>query len=161
MPNNGYFNIERDKQFPCFCEACSVGKLEYQMSKRDHRYCEDCQPIVEEGYTQLRQYNYYLKQLHNPKIEALNSEVVRNHTEKEKEVLLPTKNATSQIYQNLTEDRPPPNVGGRPKKDVPTKLIKGLSGKGMGIKRIVRELQEQGIFLSPMTIQRVLSGERN
>ena len=86
---------------------------------------------------------------------------VKNHTEKEKEVLLPTKNATSQIYQNLTENRPIPNVGGRPKKDVPTNLIKELSGKDMGIKRIVRELQGQGIFLSPMTIQRVLSGESN
>ena len=82
------------------------------------------------------------------------------HLHKEKEVLLPTKNATSQIYQNVTENRPIPNVGGRPKKDVPVKLIKELSGKGMGIKRIVRELKGQGVFLSSMSIQRVLSGER-
>ena len=155
------FDIERDKTFPCFCQACVVGKTEKQMSKKDIRYCVDCQPIVEEGYAQLgKRYIPIPYKPSNQKLEALNSEDKQTYPQKEKEVLLPTKNATSQIYQNLTENRPIPNVGGRPKKDVPTKLIKELSGKGMGIKRIIRELQGQGISLSPMTIQRVLSGQR-
>jgi len=154
------FSIQRDKQYPCFCDACLVGKTEDEMSEKDARYCVDCQLIVEEGYAQLGQHKQYLKQLYNQKIEALNSEDNQTYPQKEKEVLLPTKNATSQIYQNPTENRPIPNVGGRPKKDVPAQLIKELSGKGMGIKRIVRELKRQGVFLSSMTVSRVLSGAR-
>jgi len=157
---NKYFDVERDSQFPFFCEACLTGKKKTQMSKRDIRYCVECQPIVEGGYISLGQHRRYLQSLHNQKIEALNSEDNQTYPQKEKEVLLPTKNATSQIDQNPTENRPIPNVGGRPRKDIPAKLIRELSAKGMGIKRIVRELKGQGVFLSSMSIQRVLSGER-
>ncbi len=40
--NNNYFSIERDKQFPCWCRACLVGKTEEQMSPNDIRYCAGC-----------------------------------------------------------------------------------------------------------------------
>lgn len=48
-----YFDIERDNQFPSFCQACLIAKTKTQMSKGDTRYCKDCQPIVEEGHAQL------------------------------------------------------------------------------------------------------------
>ena len=159
--NQKYFSIERDTQFPYFCLACVVGKTEEQMSNRDIRYCVDCQPIVEEGYAQLGQHKHYLKQLHNQKIEALNSEDNQTYPQKEKEVLLHTKRNEVHSYQKLPEDRPKPNVGGRPKKDVSVDLIHKLSDEGLGIWKIVKELKAQGQVISAMTVQRVLSGQRN
>ena len=156
-----YFGIERDKLSPYFCLGCLIGKTEEQMSNRDIRYCVDCQPIVEEGYAQLGQHKQYLKQLYNQKIEALNSEDNQTYPQKEKEVLLHTNSKKPQLYQNLAEDRPKPNVGGRPKKDIPVSLIHKLSNEGLGIGRIEKALREEGQIISAMTIQRVLSGERN
>ena len=51
--SNKYFDIQRDKQFPCFCQGCVVGKTEEQMSKRDARYCAEYQPFIEEEYALL------------------------------------------------------------------------------------------------------------
>jgi len=57
--NDKYFDIERDKTFPCFCQACAVGKTEEQMSLKDIRYCVDCQPIVEEGHVFKEKRDYW------------------------------------------------------------------------------------------------------
>ena len=45
-----YFDIERDKQFPCFCQACLTGKPESERSSKDARYCLECQPLIEGEY---------------------------------------------------------------------------------------------------------------
>lgn len=153
--------IEADKQFPCFCEACLRDKTEEQMSQKDIRYCVDCQPIIEEEYRlQSPGKRTRYKPIPATKIKGGLSPHIHLPITKQKEVLLPIKNATDQIYQNPTENRPIPNVGGRPRKDVPTVLIKELSVKDMGIKQIVKELKAQGHKISAMTVSRVLSGER-
>ncbi len=98
--------------------------------------------IVEEGYASLGQHKRYLKQLHNQKIEALNSEDSQTPCpQKEKEVLLHTKRNEVHSYQNPPEDRPKPNVGGRPRKDVSVDLIRKLSDEGLSIGKIVKELK--------------------
>ena len=75
--------------------------------------------------------------------------------------MLHTKTENGQLYQNLTEDRPPPDVGGRPRKDVSVDLIHKLSDEGLGIWNIAKELKAQGQIISAMTVSRVLSGRRN
>jgi len=156
--NDGYFDTRRDKTFPCFCQACLVGKLESQMSQRDSRYCVDCQPIVEEGYIQLRQHKRYLQQLHNPKIEALKGEGRENYTNKEKTKMstLNSPTPTVDIF------RPQGRLTTYKKKELPELQIKQLHNEGMGSKAIASKLKaEQGIDVSYKTIQRVLSGQRN
>lgn len=143
-----YFDIKRDKTFPYFCQACVVGKIESQMSKTDTRYCLECQPLIEEDYKQRRE-------SYKPVTDVL------SYTAKKKEVLLHTKNKDTHAYQNPAEDRPKPNVGGRPKKDIPVQLICRLSQEGLAIKPIVLELKRQEYTLSAMTVSRVLSGHRN
>jgi hypothetical protein len=81
--------------------------------------------------------------------------------EKEKEVLLHTKTNKPHAYQNPARDRLKVSVGGRPKKNIPVKLIRKLSKGGLSIGGIVRELQRQGTIISAMSVQRVVSGERN
>jgi hypothetical protein len=36
-----YFDIERDKKFPCFCLDCATGKSAEEQSP-DSRYCHNC-----------------------------------------------------------------------------------------------------------------------
>ena len=50
------------------------------------------------------------------------------------------------------------NNGGRPRTDVPLELITDLSQRGLSIRAIVNELEEQGITISRMKVSRVLSG---
>ena len=139
-----------------------TGKTEEQMSQKDIRYCLDCQPIIEEDYRlQSAGKRARYEPIPASKIKGARSPHIEMPVTKQKEVLLPTKNAPDQIYQNLTENRPIPNVGGRPRKDVPTVLIRELSGEGRGIKQIARELKARGYKISPMTVSRVLSGERD
>ena len=45
-----YFDIERDKTYPCFCEACLLVKTEVEISERDKRYCLECQVFIEADY---------------------------------------------------------------------------------------------------------------
>ena len=75
--------------------------------------------------------------------------------------MLHTKREDGQLYQNLPEDRPPPDISGRPRKDVSVDQIHKLSDKGLDIWKIVKELKAQGQIISAMTVQRVLSGQRN
>jgi len=171
MPTD-FFNITRDKTFPSFCGACLVGKREEEMSERDTRYCLGCQVCIEEDY-KLTGRKYVIPSVANTEsnIEANsntttlkssleNTGGMESPIEKEKEVLLHTKRKELHAYQNPTEDRPNPNVGGRPRKDVPVGLIHKLSDKGLSIGKIVKELKEQGEIISAMTVSRVLLGKR-
>ena len=45
-----YFDIKRDMQYSCFCQACLTGKSEGQMSRKDTRYCAECQSCIEDEY---------------------------------------------------------------------------------------------------------------
>ena len=153
-----YFDIEGDKTLPFFCQACVVGKTEAQMSKRDTRYCSECQVSIEADYKLCGR--KYIPQPPDANLAPNNTQPIQTHTEKVKGVLLRTKNRDTHAYQNPTEDRPKPNVGGRPKKDIPVQLICKFSQEGLAIKPIVRELKRQGYTISPMTVSRVLSGER-
>jgi hypothetical protein len=58
-------------------------------------------------------------------------------------------------------DRLKVNVGGRPKKDIPVRLIHKLSNAGPSIVGVVPELKRQGQSISVMNVSRVLSDERN
>jgi hypothetical protein len=134
------------------------------MSKRDSLFCVECQPFIEAEY-KIRGEKYErfitfaseaLQAVSTPQNDVPMELVV----EKEKEVLLHTKTDKPHAYQNPTRDRPKANVGGRPKKNIPVKLIRKLSKEGMSIAEVVRELKTRGQSLSAMTVQRVLSGER-
>ena len=153
-----YFDIERDKTFPCFCQACLVGKKESQMSKRDTRYCLHCQPIIEQE-CRLRGEKYIPKPL-NANLAPNNTQPTQTHTKEVKEVLLRTKTEDTHEYQNPTRDVVI-NLGGRPQKDIPVQLIRELPQEGLAFRPIVRELKRQGYTISAMTVSRVLSGERN
>ncbi len=122
---------------------------------QDSRYCQGCYDSLEaDGYKFDGKPPY-------ANLAPNNTQPIPTHTKKVKEVLLHTKTVDTHAYQNLTEDRPKPNPGGRPKKDIPVQLIRKLSQEGLAIKPIVRELERQGHTISPMTASRVLSGERN
>lgn len=70
------------------------------------------------------------------------------------------KSKKKQSYQNPTHGVVL-NLGGRPRKDVPIKLILKLSSDdGFSIGKIVKELKKQGLTISAMTVSRVLSGKR-
>ncbi len=152
-----YFDIERDKQFPCFCQACLTGKPENNRSTRDTRYCLECQPFIEEEY-KIRGEKYI--PVLNAVLDPTDTEPRESPIENQKRVLLHTKRDALHAYQNQGEDRPKPNVGGRPKKDIPIELIHTLSRRELSIKQIVLELKRKGQTISAMTISRVLSGER-
>ena len=67
----------------------------------------------------------------------------------------PAERGTHQVLLRTKQ-----NPGGRPKKDVPVRLIRRLSKQGMGIRDIVKKLKAQGQTTSAMTVSRVLSGKR-
>jgi hypothetical protein len=128
------------------------------MSRRDTRYCSECQVSIEADYKLRGQ--RYIPLPPDAKLAPNNAQLIQTHTEKVKGVLLRTKNEDTHAYQNPTEGRLKPNVGGRPKKDIPVQLIYRLSQEGLAIIPIVQELKRQGYTLSAMTVCRVLSGKR-
>ena len=148
-----YFDIERGKQFPCFCQGCLVGKTKKQMSKRDTRYCLECQPSIESEYALIAQ-NRGRPSAYKPIVPLVMD------MRKDEGVLLHTKNENAHEYQNPSRDVVI-DLGGRPQKDIPVQLIHKLSKKGLAIRPIVQELKRRGHSISAMTISRVLSGKRN
>jgi len=161
-----YFDIERDKIYPYFCEACLLGKRKSQMSKADKRYCSQCQPSIEadcklrrEKYSPILVTNAH----HKPSDANLTSNSgtpISKYSKRGKEVLLHMKSKKKQSYQNPTLGAEL-NLGVRPRKDIPIKLILKLSSDdGFSIGKIVKELEKQGLTISPMTVSRVLSGQR-
>jgi hypothetical protein len=51
--NDRYFDIDRDNTYPCFCQACLVGKPKEEMSGKDGRFCLQCQSYIETEYALL------------------------------------------------------------------------------------------------------------
>jgi hypothetical protein len=161
MPNNGYFDIKRDAE-GFLCQACVVGKTQNESSP-DPRYCQNCYSFLLKEAEMLPG-NKHPKWIPKPQDEK---QVLQNNTiykptlYKENEVLAYLENEKVQLRQNLTEDRPKPNAGGRPRKDVPVDLIHKLFDSGLSVRKIMKELGERGQIISTRTIQRVLSGQRN
>jgi len=152
------FDIKRDNQFACFCQACLVGKTEQEISRRDTRYCLTCQPFLETEYGQNRQrYTPIPCNRQNPPEDTPHSADIQVPTG-EQETKMSTLNSPSPKVDIF---RP----RGRPKTYkkcvLPDDKIKQLHEDGMGAKAIATRLKtEEGIDVSYKTIQRVLSGER-
>ncbi|MFC2047313.1 hypothetical protein ACFLTK_03465 [Chloroflexota bacterium] len=155
-----YFDIERDKLFPFFCQACLVGKAKEEMSKRDPRYCQKCQSIIEYEYSLLSDKGHskrYKPVKPETKSEAIEVPSVDIDTGEGK-MKMSTLNE-----KTVTVDKFKPR--GRPstykKRELPEGLIKRLHRKGIGSKTIATVLKkEHGVDVSYKTIQRVLSGNR-
>ncbi len=146
-----YFDIERDKQFPCFCQGCLVGKTETEMSQENTRYCLECQPSIEKEYSLLSRQK-------RRQIEPSNVAHIENGTDKPK-TKMSTLNSPSAEVDNFRPTGRPKTYKKRP---LPDGKIKQLHKGGMGPKAIATQLKrQQGIDVSYKTIQRVLSGERN
>lgn len=165
--NNNYFDIQQDIAIAndggFFCQSCIVGKHEDEASP-DFRYCGGCYKLLMEDADILSpskgiQAWVPRHQEHQRAYES--PPPMQLDMGEQEEVLLHTKTESSHAYQNHTEDRPIPNVGGRPKKNIPIKLIHRLSEQGLSIGRIVKELKGQGQIISAMTVSRALSGRRN
>lgn len=153
-----YFDIETDKQFPCFCQACLVGKSEEQMSKRDVRYCLDCQPFIEREYSRLRQRYIPITYNHqNHQIDTFSNADIETHRGKQKKKMSTIDSAMLRV------DKLKPRIRSKTykKRILPDGQIKQLHNEGMGSKAITNKLRvERGITVSYKTIQRVLSGQR-
>lgn len=161
-----YFDIERDRTFSCFCEACLVGKDKSEASP-DPRYCQGC-------------YDFLVNE----------AEMVTGHTRTDWEPIKPPPESPT-IEERSTQKLPHvPQVGGGimstlesgkfevdiikatipskvagkrgPKhKTLPVDLIIQWVGEGIGSKAIAGKLKaEHEILVSYKTIQRVLSGQR-
>lgn len=156
--NRSYFNIETDKQFPCFCEACAIGKTEEQMSQKDIRYCLDCQPIIEEEYhLQAPGKRTKYKPIPATKIKGVLSPHIQMPIDEQK-TKLSILNSPSPAMDNFRPRGRPETYKKRP---LPEEQIKQLHEEGMGAVAIATQLKrDQGIDVSYKTIQRILSGER-
>ena len=137
-----------------FCEACLRDLPLSERSNRDVRYCNFCQPIIEEEYLMLAErkgrplYNFYRP------ITLENLSPISEQGGQNMSTLENTK---------ITVDIIRPRIGKRgPKKmKLPDDEIKQLHKDGMGAKAIATHLKrEHGIEVSYKTIQRLLSGER-
>lgn len=163
-----YFDIGRDKTFPCFCEVCLLGKTEEQMSKRDTRYCEECQVSIESDHKLSgRKYIPLVANIES-NLDPSSNDIINKTSPKN------TGGMESPIEQEKTKMSTlnPPSLQvdnfrprGRPKtykkRPLPDDKIKQLHKEGLGAKAITTLLKKQGIDVSCKTIQRVLSGERS
>lgn len=130
-----YFDIHRDIQFPCFCQACVVGKTESEMSQDDPRYCLACETLMKQDSD-------------NPNT---HTDVYQN---------LPCYSATEQQEDVIMVQPKKARPCGRPRKELPSGLIQELSEQGLSIRQLVDELKTQDKLVSIMTVSRVLSGQR-
>jgi len=164
-----YFDAKRDTEIinndGFFCQACLVGRPMAERSP-DLRYCHSCCDFLLEEAQMITSHRRpkWIPKVPNAKQNG--GEVTQKTAQvlgvgdKQKEVLVDTKSKNAHAYQNLTLGRSKVNVGGRPKKDVPIRLIKELSKGGLSIGGIVKELKTQGCILGTTTVSRVLSGQR-
>lgn len=161
-----YFSIERDKKYPCFCQACLVGKKPSEMSQRDIRYCLECQPIIEYEYnlladrSQWKQYKPVAPKAHLGATKPLDVEM-----DTHKEILIMSTSNENLAKGDIIQaaERQEIKKRGPKHKVLPVDLIKQLhaEGDGLGAKAIASKLKaEQGIEVSYKTIQRVLSSQR-
>ena len=143
-----------------FCNACLVHKPLDERSL-DKRYCHECYDfLMEEASldTSRRRADWKPREARQKPIEEEEIAATPNTPcARSEEVLLRTNLGNAHEYQNPTQT-PIIDLGGRPRKDIPIDLIHNLSKQGLGVREIVRELKEYS--LSPMSISRVLSGQR-
>ncbi|MFC2047440.1 hypothetical protein ACFLTK_04125, partial [Chloroflexota bacterium] len=139
------FNIREDKRFQYFCQACLVGKAKGEMSKRDIRYCQKYQSIIEYEYSLLsdkghsKRYKPVKPETNSGAAEVPSVDIdIGEH--KTKMSTLNEKTATVDKFK----PRGRPNT--YKKRELPEGLIKQLHHKGMGAKQIATKLRkEQGI----------------
>ncbi len=159
-----YFDIERDKQFSCFCQACLTGKPESERSSKDARYCLECQSLIEGEY-KIRGEKYIPVLNTQPQPELVTesksgsakTQPIETHTGKQK-TKMSTLNSPSVTVDNFRPRGRPKSYKKRP---LPDDKVKQMHKEGMGAKAIAIQLRtEQGITVSYKTIQRVLAGQR-
>ena len=164
----GYFDIQRDNQSPYFCQACLTGKE--QMSS-DSRYCFECYKFLvgeAEMLSPGRRPAWIPKAYLEGDSAVVTGRVTRLKThkpvvpkemylDKEKEVLVRTNSKESHVSPNLPR-KIIPNLGGRPKKDIPVDLIHKLRNQGLSVTEIMEKLKAQGQIVSRSSISRVLLG---
>ena len=137
------------------------------MSKRDARYCVECQTLIEEDY-QLRGEKYI--PIHYAEVESLiehqrsdgnlaidNAQRLEIYSDKQK-AKLSILNSPSPNMDNFRPRGKPTTYKNRP---LPEDKIKQLHKRGVGARAIATRLKkEQGIVVSYKTIQRILLGKR-
>lgn len=155
-----YFDIKRDNQLIAagthfWCDGCLYSRPLKSRSV-DPRYCMDCfslllheASIIEERNGKTAAWFPVAKSV--TKVEIPNIP----HAEIMQPVI--SQNSTVCIINPLT---PETTHRGPKHKNLPMKLIKKLSGEGMGVKAIAKQLKEQGVNVHFSTISRALTGQR-
>ena len=105
------------------------------MSKNDPRYCLACMALMKQDSNNT----------------STHTDVYQN---------LPRYSATEQQDDAIMVQPKEGSPCGRPRKEIPTELIRELSEQGLSIRRIVAELKAQDLAVSPMTVSRVLLRQR-
>jgi len=166
MPNNGYFDIKRDREIieagGFFCQACLVGKPLDDQSP-DPRYCLCCYDCLAKEAEMLDRRNRPKWAPRADKKGAKTSPLKTNKVSRDGVSIMAT--LESQKYKVAII--PPParvtTVGKRgPKhKALPVELIMQWAREGMGSKRIASRLKaEHSIIVGFRTIARIISGQR-
>lgn len=164
MPNNGYFDSERDKAIieagGFFCQGCLVGKPAVVQSQ-DPRYCQGCYDFFLKEAEMLSETKRprWIPKPQKPKITRkkqyhVSQDVVLNMaTVKDKKTEVATFNPADAI-RTLPKRGPKHKV-------LPVELITQWASEGMGYKRISAKLKvEHGIEVGFRTVARVVKGER-
>ena len=121
----GYFDITRDLTYPCFCEACLVGKPLKEISAEDSRYCITCHSYMNGDHDTLEAVSQK-----NLKVLARNEECA------------------------YSKFKSPGSTRGRKSISLPLKTVLELLKEGLGVKVIAKRLRHQGIECSAMTVHR-------
>ena len=164
MPNNGYFDVERDieieKAGGFWCHGCLMGKPAIEQSP-DDRHCQSCYEFLLKEVDMLPQGKRpaWIPKPGKSKIEhkkpiPVSQDVVLNMSTLESKYfevdIIQPPGATRTSVKRGPKHRP-----------LPEGLINLLAGEGLGSKAIAASLKaEFGITVSYKTIQRILSGER-
>lgn len=136
-----------------FCRACLEDVPLKEISKKDIRYCDFCQPIIENEYQMVadrkeRPLSHFYKPILPPDGVPPNKP--------QGQIMLPTEVAENHRYRNSRLSR----KRGPKMKPLPEEKIRELSSKGLGVKAIAHQLKAKGIEVSAQTISRLIRGER-
>ena len=159
MPNNGYFDIRRDREIinagGFFCRVCLVGKPASEISP-DPRYCSGCYDfLLKEAAMLPRTKRKRPEWIPSPKETAQVSQDMRTIMS-----TLESKKSEVDIIHPMAASRATGKRGPK-QRQLPVGLIMQLNIEDLGAKAIASWLKrERGIEVSYKTIQRILSGER-
>jgi len=150
-----YFDIERDNQFPCFCEACLVGKPLDDMSP-DPRYCLNCfEFLTQEAELITGRPKWIPKPQKHPKLGGKKLVRVSQHGQGIMSTLADEKITVDIIQASVSKKARFPR--GRKKIVLPKEQIKRMLSEGYGTKAIATRLKrEHEITVSYKTIQRTI-----